>query len=195
MRAVQCRDARGAGVGQDVRVPEYVAFLRAINLGKNRKFPMVELRACLEAAGFQDVATYIQTGNVRLRSPMRLGARVEQRLEQVFEEDRGFAVPTIVLTPTELRQTYVDAVGLDVSAARRYVTLLKDKPSPGTTAAIDAWDRPGEGAKVIGRAVHWWLDQPVGQSVFSNATVERSLGVATTRDLKVITTLAERWGS
>ena len=32
---------------------EYVAFLRAINLGKNRKFPMAELRSCLEAAGFE----------------------------------------------------------------------------------------------------------------------------------------------
>jgi uncharacterized protein (DUF1697 family) len=176
-------------------VPEYIAFLRAINLGKNRKFPMTELRACLEEAGFEDVETYIQTGNVRLRSPMRLAARVEQRLEQVFEADRGFAVPTIVLTPPQLRQVYVDALGLDVSAGRRYVTLLKDAPSPEVPAVVDAWDRPGEGARVVGRAVHWWLDQPVGQSAFSNATVERSLGVATTRDLKVITTLAERWGA
>ena len=115
-------------------VGEYVAFLRAINLGKNRKFPMAELRALLEREGFDGVETWIQTGNVRLRSTLRSPQRLAGRLEELFEADRGFAVPTVVLTPRELRQVYVDAQELSPppavasSEVRRYVTLLKDDP-------------------------------------------------------------------
>ena len=87
---------------------DYVAFLRAINLGKNRKFPMAELRTCLEAAGFDEVETYIQTGNVRLRSSLRSPVRLAERLEEIFEADRGFAVPTVVMTANELRTVYDD---------------------------------------------------------------------------------------
>jgi uncharacterized protein (DUF1697 family) len=177
-------------------MPTYVAFLRAINLGKNRKFPMAELRACLEAAGFGDVETHIQTGNVRLRTGSRSTAVVERRLEELFAADRGFDVPTFVLTPAELRRVYDDAQLLEVdAAARRYVTLLKAEPPAETAAVVDGWSSPGEGARVVGRAVHWWLEHPTVQARFSNAHVERQLGPATTRDLKVITTLAQRWGA
>ena len=46
-----------------------------------------------------------------------------------------------------------------------------------------------------GRAVHLWLDSGYQNTRLNNARVEKLLGVATTRDLKVITTLAQRWGA
>ena len=45
---------------------EWIAFLRAINLGAKRKFPKADIVAAVEAAGGRDVETYINTGNVRL---------------------------------------------------------------------------------------------------------------------------------
>lgn len=182
-------------------MPEYVAFLRAINLGKNRKFPMAELRALLEREGFEAVETYIQTGNVRLRSTLRSPQRLAERLEELFEADRGFAVPTVVLTPAELRQVYVDAQELvppphlATAEVRRYVTLLKDDPPADAVAEIEALELDGEAARVRGRAVHVWLRDGYQNAKLSNAWIERSLGMATTRDLKVVTALAERWGS
>jgi uncharacterized protein (DUF1697 family) len=49
-------------------VPTYVAFLRAINLGAKGKFPKAAIIRAVEAAGFTDVETYINTGNVRFDS-------------------------------------------------------------------------------------------------------------------------------
>lgn len=63
----------------------YAVLLRGINVGGKNKVPMAELKACLEDGGFgdggfEDVSTYIQSGNVLLRSG--LGAReVEARIE------------------------------------------------------------------------------------------------------------------
>lgn len=180
---------------------EYVAFLRAVNLGKNRKFPMAELRALLEREGFDGVETWIQSGNVRLRSTLRSPQRVAARLEELFEADRGFAVPTVVLTPGELRQVYVDAQELapppQLAAAelRRYVTLLKDDPPADAVEEIHSLGLEGEAARVRGRAVHVWVRDGYQNARLSNTRIERSLGVATTRDLKVVTTLAERWAA
>lgn len=178
-------------------MPEYLAFLRAINLGKNRKFPMVELRSVLESAGFGDVETYIQTGNVRLRTPMRSVERVASLLEEVFAADRGFDVPTVVLTPTELRQVHADAMAFEPPVdgeVRRYVTFLRQPAAPQVAAAVDAFAVDGEAARVVGRAVHVWVRDGYQNARISNGRLERMLGVATTRDLKVVTTLAGRWG-
>ena len=178
-------------------MPEYVAFLRAINLGKNRKFPMAEVRSVLESAGFGDVETYIQTGNVRLRSTMRSVERVATRLEEVFAADRGFDVPTVVLTPAELREVHADAMAFEPpleGEVRRYVTFLREQADAETAAAVDAIAVEGEAARVVGRAVHVWVRDGYRSARISNGRLERMLGVATTRDLKVVTTLAERWG-
>jgi uncharacterized protein (DUF1697 family) len=178
-----------------------VAFLRAINLGKNRKFPMAELRACLADAGFDDVETYIASGNVRVRSPLRSHAKLADRLEELFEADRGFAVPTVVVTARELREVYDEALGLDAPIdappedLRRYVTLLKEPPAAAAAKELEALSGDGEAVRVCGRAAHLWMRSGYQNARLNNTRVEKILGVATTRDLKVITTLAERWGA
>ncbi|MGH3307430.1 MAG: DUF1697 domain-containing protein, partial [Nocardioides sp.] len=83
-------------------MPTYVAFLRAINLGPTRKFPKDAIKAAAEKAGFTDVETYINTGNLRVTTKMRSRAKVEEALEKAFLDDRGFEVPTIAFTPAEV---------------------------------------------------------------------------------------------
>ncbi len=180
-------------------MPDYVAFLRAINLGKVRKFPMAELRSCLEAAGFDDVDTYLQTGNVRIRSSLRSPVRLADRLEEVFAADRGFAVPTVVVTVPELQQVHADARALESPLddppddLRRYVTFLKEPPAAAAVEEIEALTFDGEAARVRGRAVHVWVRSGYQNARLGNARIEKLMGVATTRDLKVVTTLAQRW--
>ncbi|HEY2005444.1 MAG TPA: DUF1697 domain-containing protein, partial [Solirubrobacteraceae bacterium] len=48
-----------------------VVLLRGINLGPNRRVPMAELRALLGEAGYENVRTYVQSGNVVLDSDAR----------------------------------------------------------------------------------------------------------------------------
>ncbi|MDQ3616909.1 MAG: DUF1697 domain-containing protein [Actinomycetota bacterium] len=178
-------------------MPTYVALLRAINVG-GRTYKMADLRTCLTASGLKDVETYIQTGNIRFRSSMRSRARVEQHVEKALAGGCGFDVPALVLTPGEIRKVYDDAMALDPplpGEPRRYVTFLKADPPAQAVEEIDAWNIDGERAQVVGRAVHVWLDKPTHEARFSNARFERSLGTATTRDLKVVRVLAERWGS
>jgi uncharacterized protein (DUF1697 family) len=177
-------------------VTTFIAFLRAINLGRTRKVPMADLRSWLPEAGMADVETYIQTGNIRFTTTLRSRVRAETEVERLLAERCGFDVPTIAMTPAELSEVYDAAATLEPLPpdARRYVTFLKAEPSPELAAELDGWEAAGERARVVGRAVHWTVPGPLQAARMSNARVEKLLGVATTRDLKVVRTLAERWG-
>ncbi len=176
-------------------MPTYVAFLRAVNVGK-RPYPMAELRAALEAAGYDGVQTHIQTGNVLLTSRARSRAKVEAALEAIFEADRGFAVPTIVLTPAELAQVAQDAdelAGQHPAGHGHYVSLLKEKPTAEGTAKLEGHGNPDETVVVRDRAVHLLYAKPYHEAAMSNVQVERALGVATNRNAKVVRALTEKW--
>jgi uncharacterized protein (DUF1697 family) len=172
----------------------YIAFLRAINLGANRKFPKDAIKAAVEGVGFEDVETYINTGNVRFSTTMRSRAKIEATLEKAFLEDRGFEVPTIVFTPKELRAIADEAASFG-HGGRHYVSLLKDVPSVAAIKAVEEVSTAQEVARVGGRAVHLLLGENYHEAKLTNAVVEKKLGVATNRNLTVIAALADRWGA
>lgn len=177
-------------------MPTWVAFQRGVNVGA-RRYPMAELRAVLEGAGYAGVATYIQTGNIRLSSPRRSARRLEEELEALFAADRGFEVPTVVFSPAELAG--VAAAAAEVVAAHgepafgHYVELLRHAPDAEATALVER-QGAGQRAVVRGRAVHLLYDVPFHQAKGPTAAQRRALGVSTNRNVTVIRTLAERWG-
>jgi uncharacterized protein (DUF1697 family) len=176
-------------------MPTYIGFLRAINVGKRQFRKAAIVQAC-EGAGCTDVETYINTGNVRVTTPLRSRAKVEAALEEAFAAEAGFEVPTIVLTPAELTAVaaYAEEAGRGHSG-RHYVSLLKEAPSAASVKKLVGLGRDGERAVVDGRGVHLLLGDSYHEATLDNALVEKHLGVATNRNLRVITTLAEKWGA
>ena len=175
-------------------MPTYVAFLRAINLGPTRKFPKADIVTAVEAAGGTDVATYINTGNVRLTSTMRSRAKLEAALEKAFEADRGFAVPTLVFTRAEICAMADDADELaEGHEGRHYISLLKQPPTAAGTTTIEAAGGEGERAVVRDRAVHLLIGENYRDATIENSLVEKAFGVATNRNVTVIRAIAEKW--
>ncbi|PUA81017.1 DUF1697 domain-containing protein [Nocardioides currus] len=173
-------------------MPTHLAFLRAINLGATRKFPKDAIRKACEDAGFTDVETHINTGNVRVTSSLRSRAKVEATLEKAFREAAGFEVPTIVFTQAEFAQIGADAEELHSDdLARHYVLLLKE--SPKDVAAVEAVSTDEHRAVVRNRACHLLLGDGVQAGSVDPLRVERLIGVATNRNYNVVTTLAGKW--
>jgi uncharacterized protein (DUF1697 family) len=179
-------------------MPTYVAFLRAINLGATRKFPQDALRAAVESTGARDVETYINTGNVRLTTGLRSTAKVESVLEAAFAADRGFEVPTVVLTPAELVSIAADAAEIAAGhegLGMQYVSLLKEAPTEEQLREIESVAIEGERLVVRGRGVHLLMDERDSYHTarLSNDYVEKRLGVSTNRNARVVRELASRW--
>lgn len=174
----------------------YIAFLRAINLGAVRKFPKEAIRSCAEAAGFADVQTHINTGNVLVSTARRSRAAVERVLEGAFLADRGFEVPTIAFRPAELRDVVAAGDELASSrpdAVRHYVTLLKHEPAAEAVETVTTTSDPGIVVAVSGRAVHVVTDHVLGQGGPQSDRLERVLGVATTRNQTVLRAIVQKW--
>ena len=180
-------------------MPTFIVFLRAVNVGK-RKYPMAELREALTAAGFEEVETHIQTGNVLFRTSLRSRQKVIAALEKAMLEDRGFEVPVVLMTPQELSEVYDEACdfGGDGKTAPGSLPHPAGRAADQGGSARRSRRRSGDGEEVrVGeRAVHLMLStRPYHEATTSNAEVERHLGVATTRNLTVITKLTEKWGA
>jgi uncharacterized protein (DUF1697 family) len=172
----------------------YLGFLRAINLGANRKFPKADIVAATEAAGFRDVATHINTGNIRFDTTLRARARIEAALEAAYLADRGFEVQTMVFSPEEVCAIADEAEELAAGyEGPHYVSLLKHTPDAARIEQIEALGSDGERVHVRGRAVHLLLAEQYHRARVTNAAVEKLLGPATNRNLKVIRALAEKW--
>jgi uncharacterized protein (DUF1697 family) len=180
-------------------MPSYVVLLRAVNVGK-RQVRMAALREWLEADGFTEVETYIQTGNVRVTTSMRSPAKVEQRLEELLLDKCGFEVPCMVFTPAELSQVYDEALAIEppdwvTDASRRYVNLYKEPPPKEHADRCNGFEAPSERAWAIGRAVHIWIGGNMMDSKLMTGALARELEPGTNRNINVLRTLVEKWGA
>ena len=178
-------------------MPVWIGFLRAVNVGR-RQVRMAELRALLEARGYEDVETHIQSGNLKVRSGTRSAAKVEADLRSVISAEFGFDVPVVVRTPAQLRALADDAEALDspvAADAGRYVTFMTGDLDPEGVQALHAWDVETEGARVVGNDIVLFLAAGVQGAKLTNARIEKLTGaVGTARNITVVRALADKWG-
>lgn len=177
-------------------MPRYVAFLRAVNVG-GRYVKMAALRAALEEAGFGEVRTHIQSGNVALTSRRRSPAKVAEEMHDVLSSWAGFDVPCIVRTPAAVASLVAEADAVPPllgGTAKRYLAVA-DGPVPAEAArTLDAWDTDGERARTLTGAVLAELTVGFHRSTMTNARIERITGRTTTwRDLEVVRAVAQKW--
>ena len=180
-------------------MPRHLAFLRAVNLGPHHKVPMAELREKLTDAGFTDVATHIQTGNIALTSTMRSQARVETAIEALLQEWRGFELTTMVRSPAELaelRAAVERTPPIVGTQARRYVAFAKGEVSRDAERALTAYEESPERCRVVGRDLLLEYDTTFDKVRLTGPRLEKLAGTpVTTRDLKVVRALDEKWST
>lgn len=81
----------------------YVALLRGINVGGNKKIEMSQLRQVLEREGCIDVSTYINSGNA-IFDDERSAEVLTPMIEQAILDEFGLSVPVIVKSSEHIRQ-------------------------------------------------------------------------------------------
>ncbi|HWI86901.1 MAG TPA: DUF1697 domain-containing protein [Sphingomonas sp.] len=111
----------------------YVALLRAVNVGGTGKLPMSELKAMCEAAGLEQVRTYIASGNVVFTSD-KSEVEVRTAIAKRLEAYAGKPVPVLVRTAAEMadvvaRNPFADRAG------NRTVAMFVDEPLPSDALA------------------------------------------------------------
>lgn len=157
---------------------------------------MPELRTVLGDAGFADVRTYVQSGNVVLSSraaPAKVGAQAEALIAERF----GFDVDVIVRTGDELAEVVARNPLGDIAAnPKRYqVSFLDAEPDPDVVERISALALDGERLVAHGRELYAWHPDGVARSKLWTKLAGKDLGVrATARNWTTVCTLLEMAG-
>jgi uncharacterized protein (DUF1697 family) len=107
---------------------QFIALLRAVNVGGTGKLPMTELKAMCEAAGFEKVKTYIASGNVVFVSPLSETA-VKTALEAKLADYAGKQVPVMVRTAGEM-ETVAQSNPFAEAEPNRVTAIFLDAPPP-----------------------------------------------------------------
>ena len=176
-----------------------VALLRGVNVGGNRRVPMAELCAAASDAGFADVKSYINSGNLVFEAGKLKTSQVLALLEKVMKSEFGFEVDIIVRTALEWTKYGAGSPFPGAARSRPHLLLLGLSKLPcGSDIAARLGERAvqGEKIKVAGDAI--WVDfaASVGKSKLTPAWFDKIAGSPVTmRNWNTILKLAEMLGS
>jgi uncharacterized protein (DUF1697 family) len=170
----------------------YVALLRGVNLGANRRLAMADLRRWLDDLGYGDVRTHLQSGNAIVRSD-KPPAEVAREIEKRIEEETGARIPCLIRTHEELRRV-LDAdpfAGIATDPARYVVAFLSDRPANPRLATLDPAAYEPERWHIGEREIYLWYPNGIHDSRLNRELTDRSLGVvATARNWNTVRKLA-----
>jgi uncharacterized protein (DUF1697 family) len=172
----------------------FVALLRGVNVGGKNRISMPDLRSSVSSLGLEDVATYIQSGNVVFRSGKRGSRELAAGIERQIANDFGADVTVLLRTAAELEKiagANPFAKG-EADLSKLHVVFLDRKPAQSAVAELDPERSPPDEFAVRGREIYLRLPNGMGRTKLTGDYFERRLGVAATaRNWKTLTKLTE----
>jgi uncharacterized protein (DUF1697 family) len=175
----------------------HVVLLRGINIGARNRIAMPDLREALESAGFDDVQTYVQSGNVVLSSS-RPAAEVAEGCARQIEESFGLDIDVVTRTRPQLAKVVERNPLAEVATdPKRYqVSFLSAKPAADVMRKLQEAAAEQERVVLAGREIYAWHPDGIGRSRLWTLLAGRGLGVtATARNWTTVTKLLELAGS
>ena len=146
-----------------VDVATYVAFLRGVNLGPTNKISMPELRAMAEDLGYTDVATYINSGNLVVKSTKRAAA-VEREISKAIKDTFGHTIDVTVRTPVQLNKILNGNPYPDGNPSQVAVAFLTKAPAKDARDKVAAVAKDYEPFTFAGQEVYVNYSHGLGRS-------------------------------
>src|SRR6266511_2905258 len=106
----------------------YVALLRGVNLGARNKVSMADLRALVADLGHEDVATYVQSGNIIFKSQITDTAKLAAEIEKRIDRDLGLTITVLLRTKAQLAKVASGNpfAGSESEPTKLHVTFLAE---------------------------------------------------------------------
>lgn len=169
----------------------WVALLRGINVGGNNILPMKDLRTLLEAQEFEDVKTYIQSGNVVFRSGSDDGAALASHIENVIEQKFSFRPPVLLLSADTLNAA-IEANPFPDGEPKTVQFCFLFEPAPGTDLeALKELSVPSEQFQLTDTVFYLHAPDGIGRSKLVAKMAQHIPAEMTVRNLRTALKLQE----
>ncbi|MBI9035969.1 MAG: DUF1697 domain-containing protein [Bacteroidales bacterium] len=172
----------------------YISLLRGINVGGHRKIKMADLRKHYESLSFQNVRSYIQSGNLVFQSEESDQRKIENLISDKIKEVYGYDVPVIIRTKQEWNRVVSTNPFLDKIDDINFlsVSFLSDIPEKSILEVIVAQNTDGDRIMSSGKEFYAYTNNGFRNTRFTNTFMEKKFKLnITTRNWKTILKLQE----
>ncbi|OWP84309.1 DUF1697 domain-containing protein [Flavobacterium columnare] len=174
---------------------KHLALLRGINVSGHNMIKMDDLKALLERIDFQNVVTYIQSGNVFFDCEEENGASVGFKIKQEIFKEWGYEVPVMVLAKQDLEQALANNPYLkekDVDTSKIYFAFLNKELNEGAIHDLKISQVKPDEATIDKNRMYLKYINGAGKTRMDNKYIEKKLNVISTiRNFNTVSKLLE----
>lgn len=171
----------------------YIALLRGINVGGNTMIKMAELKTAIESAGFENVVTYINSGNIAFDSKKTAESALVRKLASLIESGFGKDIPVMVREQKAIESIIATNPfdGEFKSHKEMHVLFLKEDMPPDKMKQLAEAAPEDERYQAVGRELYCHLPMGVIDSLLGKSFVEKKLKLTVTgRNWRTVEKLA-----
>ena len=161
----------------------YVALLRGINVGGKSVIRMADLKECVERLGFDDVSTFIASGNVLFDAAERDAAKLESAIERALERRFRLPIAVVVLSRGELGRVIraIPSGWTDNDSLRVNVAFLRRKLD-GRKLARELQPKEGVDELVATKSALIWATR---RDALTRSGMQKLVGAKAYKDLTI----------
>ncbi len=178
-------------------MPRYVAFLRAVNVGRGRTVKMDVLRLVFAQLGFSNVASFIASGNIIFETRTRNTELLEKRIEGALLQSLGYELTPFVRTGpklTRLLELEVFRLSRLGPADQLGIVFLSRPPSALAARALNSFPSAADEFEVHGREVFWLRHMYADGAAYSTVPLDQVLAEPfTIRSMSTVRKIAEKY--
>ena len=171
-------------------MPTYISLLRGINVSGKNIIKMADFKTRLSSLGFQNVQTYIQSGNIVFDAPTTKVSTLEERISSLIHDVYGFDVPVMVFNSSVWKTVWESNPWLndpEKDLAYMHVTFLGDKPSGEAINLLAEVEAGKEEFQLMNHWLYLYMPDGYGRAKLTNGFIEKKLKIrATTRNWKTV---------
>lgn len=173
----------------------HLALLRGINVSGHNMMKMEALKTTLEAVGFLNVQTYIQSGNVFVDTEEENAAAVGFKIKQEIFKAFGHEVPVVVIGKSDLEACLKNNAFLKEAAAdtkKLYVAFVSKTLQTTSINELKISQFKPDEASIDSNRIYIKYAVGAGKTRFDQKYIEKKLNVtATIRSWNTITQLLQ----
>jgi uncharacterized protein (DUF1697 family) len=177
----------------------HLALLRGINVSGHNMIKMDALKTVLEKIGFQNVQTYIQSGNVFVDSDQVAGTSVGFQIKQEIFKVFGYDVPVVVIGKEDLELCFKNNPYLkekEVDTKKLYVTFVSKVLNNDALNELKISQFKPDIASIDASRIYIKYDIGAGKTKLDQKYIEKKLNVVgTMRNWNTVTKLLEMYNS
>lgn len=175
----------------------HLALLRGINVSGHNMIKMEALKTVLEAAGFQNVRTYIQSGNVFVDTDEANAAAVGFKIKKELFKNFGHEVPVVVIAKSDLDECLNNNPFLkekEVDTKKLYVAFVSTTLKDTSINDLKISQFKPDEARIDGNKIFIKYAVGAGKTRFDQKYIEKKLNVvATIRNWNTVLILREMY--